>query len=176
MNIKCSISIVQLSRGRGTAEGSKGRAYFAGVQTPPPQSLAPNSGSEFVASRRLGSPPRGEERDEESVPFYETNPFFWRGIFSISSVFEDAYVVCRWFCKWVRSEETNPFFGGIGGVAFIEKWVRFRKTKARGCRDGNVLPASNLEMDLGQARAGRTKEGRMREVKVPRSGHDRYWS
>ena len=57
--------------------------------------------------------PTKAQRGERNVPFHETNPFCFRGVFDVSFVSTVFYVVCSGVCKWVRSGETNPFGGGL---------------------------------------------------------------
>jgi hypothetical protein len=115
MNIKHSISIVQLSRGRGTAEGSKGRAYFAGVQTPSPQSLAPNSGSEFVASRRLGSP-QGERNATKKACHSTKRTHFFGGAFFVYHPYSKMLMsFADGFANGFVLKKRTHFLGGSEG-------------------------------------------------------------
>src|ERR1017187_5914279 len=53
----------------------------------------------------------GKDGRERNVPFYETNPFYFRAVLDVSCLFAITYVVCRRVCKWVRCRKTKPFSG-----------------------------------------------------------------
>ena len=140
MNIKHSISIVQLSRGRGTAEGSKGRAYFAGVQTPSPQSLAPNTGSEFVASRRLGSP-QGERNATKKACHSTKRTHFFGGAFLVYHPYSKMLMsFADGFANGFVLKKRTHFLGGSEGSLSLKSGFVSGKRSHWGSRDGTVPP------------------------------------
>ena len=44
----------------------------------------------------------GQRGSERNVPFYETNPFGFRGLSGVSVLLTETYAVCSVVCKWVR--------------------------------------------------------------------------
>src|SRR5690348_9157199 len=65
------------------------------------------------------------------IRFRETNPIYFRSVFDTSTMVTVTCVGCRRVCNWVRFRK-RTHFGGVFGVVFIERRVRFMENEAMG--------------------------------------------
>src|ERR1035437_2796329 len=151
MNPQFSTSNVQLSKDRGAAERTAKLRCRTRSFNERRGAIPKRQASCPTIRRQHGDrAPRLQLGKGAYIRFCETNPFYFLLIFDGSTVFAGTCVVCSGVCKWVRSGKTNPIWG-IFWVVFIEKWVRFRRTKSGRVATETSTPRSSPERNSGRA-------------------------
>ena len=124
----------------------------------------------YPPSPRLGRT-RSCAEFERNVPFYETNPPFWRAKFCVSTYFPSTYVVCRAGLQVGSFWKTNPPEGCFRGV-FVEKWARlWRAMPLGGVAMETSFPRSSPERNSGRARPEVGIDNHRRRVSIRGAGN-----